>query len=236
MTNAQRLILSNQYYLMSQLDPENSEGYYRRAFYNWRTNQNEETIADFKKAIELNPSTYYVYNNLGYIYCVSKKDIRNGIKYLNKAFEIAKEKNPQGDPHLLFIDGMAFLRIGDYERAVKYFREALDWQVGCRGISDLYNLFEQQGKFDVMGQFLDSVCQVMECNNVCNLSRFYLSVHTQNWNEAKRYYHLLVENSVSISSWTNLYWMYVLKKTGNNVEADSIARTELLNNEQRASL
>ncbi|MDK9760312.1 YfbU family protein, partial [Vibrio sp. D173a] len=29
MTNAQRLILSNQYYLMSQMDPENSAKYQR---------------------------------------------------------------------------------------------------------------------------------------------------------------------------------------------------------------
>ncbi|MCM2248599.1 YfbU family protein, partial [Klebsiella pneumoniae] len=29
MTNAQRLILSNQYYLMSQMDPENSTKYQR---------------------------------------------------------------------------------------------------------------------------------------------------------------------------------------------------------------
>ena len=88
-----------------------------------------------------------------------------------------------------------------------------------------------QGKFDMMRQFLDSTCQVMECYNVCNLMRFFLSVNTKNWDEAKNYYKLLDRNTAILWS-ANLYWAYVLKKTGNPLEADSIARNDLSRSEK----
>ena len=127
-----------------------------------------------------------------------------------------------------------FLKLVITKRAEKYIREALDWQVGCGGIGNLCNIFLVQGKFDQAQQFLDSVCQEMECDNICNLNRFVLSVHSKNWDEAKRYYSRWAENSESDLSWTNLYWAFVLKKTGNIEEADSLARMELLSNEQLA--
>ena len=104
-----------------QLDPENSEGYLRRAYYFWNTVQPDKAISDFKKAIELTPSTHYVYLNLGQVYFGQKKDIRNGIKYINKAFEVAKEENPMIDPWMLVLRGWAFFEIGDYEKSGKIY-------------------------------------------------------------------------------------------------------------------
>jgi TolB-like protein/class 3 adenylate cyclase len=209
-----------------ELDPENADGYYKRAYYYWATVQPDLAISDFKKSIELVPPTHYVYLNLGQVYLLNKKDVRNGIKFIDKAFEVAKEKDPIIDPVMLANSGFAFTQIGEYERAEKYIKEALDWQVGCIGIRHLCRNFWMQGKFDMMLQFLDSTCQVMECYNVCNLMRFFLSVDTKNWDEAKNYYKLLDRNTAIVWS-ANLYWAYVLKKTGNPLEADSIAQNDL---------
>ncbi len=139
-----------------QLDPEDDNGYYMRASYYWQANQPDLAISDYKKAIELVPSTHYVYLNLGQLYITKKKDVRNGIKYIDKAFEVAKEKDPKIDPLMLSFSGLAFLDIGDYDIVEKYLREALDWQVGCGGISDICLMLKYQGKFDQTQQFLDS--------------------------------------------------------------------------------
>jgi TolB-like protein/Tfp pilus assembly protein PilF len=121
-----------------ELDPENADGYYKRAYYYWRTVQLDLAISDFKKSIELVPPTHYVYLNLGQLYIVDKKDVRNGIKYINKAFEVAKEKDPQIDPVMLAFSGFAFSQIGEYERAEKYIKEAVEWDIGCNGIRGLF--------------------------------------------------------------------------------------------------
>ncbi len=74
----------------------------------------------------------------------------------------------------------------------------------------------------------------MQCNDICNLNRFVLGVHTENWDEAKRYFHLWAGNSENVPSSINLYRAYILKKIGNIEEADSIARMELISYEERA--
>ena len=58
------------------------------------------------------------------LYITKKKDVRNGIKYID--IEVAKEKDPKIDPLMLSFSGLAFLDIGDYDIAEKYLREALD--------------------------------------------------------------------------------------------------------------
>jgi len=215
-----------------KLDPENSDGYYKRAYYYWATIQPDLAIADYKKSIEMGPPTHYVYLNLGQLYLANKKDVRNGIKYINKAFEIAREEDPMMDPVMSAFSGYPFMLTGQYDIAEKYIKEALEWQVGCSGIRLLCLNFSLQGKFDRIGQFLDSACQVMECNSICTMIRFFLSVQSENWEEAKHHYQQWDDNNLKEGSSGNLYWAYVLKKTGHPVEADSIARYDLSKSEQ----
>ncbi|NEO56621.1 MAG: tetratricopeptide repeat protein [Okeania sp. SIO3B5] len=79
-----------------QINPDNSFGYFRRAWTRvaledsekatWEEKDYEEAIADINKALELNPGNAFYYVSKGAIY-TRKEDYAQAIEYLNKAIE-----------------------------------------------------------------------------------------------------------------------------------------------------
>jgi tetratricopeptide (TPR) repeat protein len=224
---------------MIEINPEDAEGYYKRSYYYWLTIEIDKAIKDFEKAIELNPIHPYIPLNLGQLYCGHKKDLRNGIKYINQAFEVKRENSREMDmdPFMHLLSGFALTFFGDYRRAEEEIRTALEWNVGCRGISSFTNVQLLQGKIEKADIFLDSICQIVECNVICNQSRFLVSVYGGNLEEAFNYYNLWKNDSASLGidaiTNVNLYWAYVLKKTGVIEEAYAVANMVKTTEERR---
>ena len=79
-----------------KMNPDNSFGYFRRAYARvdlensekatWEEKDYEEAIADMNKALELNPGNILYYSFIGEIY-TRKEDYAKAIEYLTKAIE-----------------------------------------------------------------------------------------------------------------------------------------------------
>jgi TolB-like protein len=214
---------------MIRTHPEKAEGYYKRSYYYWLTIKPAKAIEDFQKAIDLNPNHAYIPLNLGQLYCQHKKDLRSGIKYINQAFEVIKENSGKMDvdPFMYLLSGYAFVTFGDYERAGRELKTALEWNVGCRGISAYTYLQLVQGKIEEAYVFLDSICHVAQCDVICYQSRFLVSVFDGNFEGATEHYNMWKEDSGNLGdnyiTNVNLYWAYVLKKMDNLEGAYAVA-------------
>jgi tetratricopeptide (TPR) repeat protein/predicted Ser/Thr protein kinase len=106
------------YERMIQLRPEAPEGYYHRG--NCKFELGEDPMADFDKAIDLDPRFYAAYTNRGRLHC-TRGDLPKGIADFTRAIQL----NPR--EHVAFQNrGTAKSQNGDLEGALPDYSRAIE--------------------------------------------------------------------------------------------------------------
>ncbi len=104
------------YYEKSILsDEKNSTYYYYRAMSNEKLGKVQETVADLKKTIELDPNFSGAYNFLGYLYAEQNMELPESIRLIQKAIEIEPD-NPSYQDSL----GWVLYRLSRYEESLHH--------------------------------------------------------------------------------------------------------------------
>lgn len=173
-----------------KIDPERASGYQLRAIgYSWM-GQSDLAIESFLKAIEIEPDNIWINSELARAYC-RKQDLENGLPYLQKALNMNYDLNPG----IILNTGEVLMYIGYYEKADEYVRKAIDLNVGCQGIQRHCECLIGQGEISKAQQFLDSICDISDCDKLCNLYKFYVNMCKKEYKAAEVYYNKFLEFS-----------------------------------------
>jgi tetratricopeptide (TPR) repeat protein len=119
--------------------------------------------------------------------------------------------------------GWTFLDIGDYERALKYFRTSIDLRPICSWNVRLYfRALESQGKYDESQHFVDSVCNVTDCDLECARLRFHNLLNRQEYGQAEMNFKEFLHDGGLPSLFDSIYVAYMYKKLDRESEAVTI--------------
>lgn len=101
--------------------PDNVNILYARALTAEKIERLDVTFSDLEKIIKLDPANGQALNALGYTLVDRTDRLKEGLEYINKAYEL----NP-GDAAILDSLGWANYRLGNHEEALKYLRLAFE--------------------------------------------------------------------------------------------------------------
>jgi AraC-like DNA-binding protein/tetratricopeptide (TPR) repeat protein len=194
-----------------ETDPEAPLGYWTLANHYYDLGPPDLCIQNFSKTVELLPKEPGPHIKLAYQYIVHKHDIEKGWPYLQKAFRL----NPL-NPYNYLVISQIYLFIGEYDKAREHALKpmVIDDNNSCWAL-DIYNqAFAQQNNFKLQLQFLDSICNITSCQDLCNKAYWYLSLHDKDFKKAEQDYDLLIKGESNLQLFDSTYLSYMYKQLG----------------------
>jgi Flp pilus assembly protein TadD len=93
---------------------------------NLRLGKQRQAIADYERAIELDPENREAMNNLAWLLATARDDrLRNGQRAVELARQLDKATS-RANPHTLSTLAAAYAEVGDFEAAVAALRQAVE--------------------------------------------------------------------------------------------------------------
>ena len=180
----------------------------------------DSAVKYFQKLVEVSPNDPYSNIGLGRVLVVGQFDVIKGLPFLQKAIEIGG--NSLSEP-LLYI-GNAYFIIGEYTKALKYFKKTLLLEPSWCGINRFYsNILFIQGRYQEALNFLDSIQNFSPCQNSSDVMRFYYYTFQRDFKNAEVYYNKSLNSGKSYFNeceiYLDVYFNYLLKETGRKNEA-----------------
>lgn len=117
-----------------KVDEKNFLAYQGRADAHLRLGEQAEAVADYDKALELDPTSSHILNNLAWLLATSPDSkVRNGarsIELAKKACELTEYKQA----HILSTLAAGYAETGDFKSAIEWSQKAVD--LGDEGVDD----------------------------------------------------------------------------------------------------
>jgi tetratricopeptide (TPR) repeat protein len=111
---------------LEETDPANSAIFRGRGDLNLRLGKQRQAIADYERAIELDPENREAMNNLAWLLATARDDrLRNGQRAVELARQLDKATS-RANPHTLSTLAAAYAEVGDFEAAVAALRQAVE--------------------------------------------------------------------------------------------------------------
>jgi tetratricopeptide (TPR) repeat protein len=123
----------------------------------------------FLKVYEFEPNNGWVNLALAQLNFNNRNDIIKAMPHYWKAYEMLGKTEPGLNSEI----GLAYADIGYYSRAEALNRQAMNIREECMFMRDILGLYFIQGKYDQMNYFLDSICGITTCEELCTWTRFY---------------------------------------------------------------
>ena len=128
-----------------RIDPKFARAYYNRGLVYGKKGDSRRAVADFQEAMRLDPGDSSPYNSAAWILASCSADkCRDGAKAVELATK-ACSLTSWKDPDYLDTLGVAYAEVGDFEQAIKFEKQALqfpEWAdkqgEGARKRLDLY--------------------------------------------------------------------------------------------------
>lgn len=200
------------------LNPEAETGYFLKGQVYDRMGKTDLAIEYFSRSIDLGGNHPWAEFTIGLNYCIIKNDYVRGLPYMVKAIH-----NGGGGTEMYNLIGWTLLHLGDYKRAIKYFKASMDKRPACTGNIWGYSwTLAIQGKFKESMQFTDSMCAVIECKFECERLRLRVHTYLSEYGQAEMAYNQFVEAGGSPDIEDSVYISLVYKKLGKEREAISI--------------
>jgi len=196
------------------LDPENPKALNEMAHYYFYTNASDSALKYWKKTLEY-PSLeerYWSYLGIGQVLFFQKNRVIESLPYYQKALEAGGDTIAGINMNI----GMLFYAIGDYEKAYSYARKALYISPTCNYAREAFTFLLGGKNYEKTLHFIDSVKNVIPCEQLCNVMRVHLFTVLRLYDSASVYL-----NRIDIRYFDNadLYYNYFLIETGKRNEA-----------------
>jgi TolB-like protein len=217
------------------IDAQLDEAYFLRGEYYRQNGDLERAIADYDKAIRINPNFYDAFRSKGTLYVWESPDIVKGLENLYKALSLASIDDR---PELLRNIGGTMSGLGYFDQARKYFKEAFDidgdrhadmW----RRVSIEFSLQHYQEALRLAREAYS-----LDTNRLINL-HFFIYTHPEHIEEA--YTHALKVIEKSERTGVPIYFQshrigYIFYQMGNMTEADKFFRQQIFYSEESIKL
>ncbi len=203
-----------------ELDPENEYINTLLGRYYFSMGKWDLALEYFKKSIELEQNKYWPYYMTGIIYLYIKNDVMQGFRYIDIAVD--KASGEYGTFDFLGLIGLAFARIGDYEKAEEYFLASITLRPSCGWIDFYAASLLYTGKSDKCMQFLDSISIVSDCERNCIRGKFLAHFYNRDFVSAEEILEQYAQAGYSLRTEDSLYLAYIYSKTGREEKTTSM--------------
>lgn len=187
-------------------------------------NQPGQAIPLIQKNIDLDPGSPWGYLAMGQIYQWTLEDPVKGLIHYQKAYNSMGNMYPEINSQI----GQAFCQIGAYDKAEKYYLEAIrkaELEIPeCRWILRITDILLSLGKFERTHQFLDSICNISECTRECNKARFDVFLYQRDYKKALDIFNTLIQSGEIIDYRDSVTLAFIYKKLGREKEATTIIK------------
>ena len=196
-----------------KLEPEHDYGYFVLANCYQSMEKFNLSIENFLKTIELQPNASGPLAKLAYLYITKKQDVVKGLPYLKRSIEL----QPLRELDYL-IASECYFYIGDYEKAKEYAMKSFifgDVYTGW-GIQIYNHTLARQNKTRERLQFLDSICSITNCKDICNKAYWYLNLDLNDFEQAEKDYDQFIEAGGGLQLHDSIFLAYMYKQLGRN--------------------
>jgi tetratricopeptide (TPR) repeat protein len=188
------LIASEEYdsaFLLSKrifdIDGEKERGYGLRGEIYFFSEKFDLAIRNYRKAIDLapkdQPEVWWPYA-LSRVY-YRKNDIIRALKTIRETAGINNDLSSVAASW----QARCYEGLGDFEKAEKlYLKNLYETNESCWGIENYTRNLIIQSRFDDAVRFLDAICQIKDCNKVCQSCLFYTYLFSKDFIRAEAIY------------------------------------------------
>jgi TolB-like protein/class 3 adenylate cyclase/Tfp pilus assembly protein PilF len=198
-----------------ELDPNSGHPYVQKGvLYMIYLDKPDSAYKYLIKGLELNPNHCWTNLAMGQFYFFCKYDIINALPYYQRAYQLKGESAPEVN----FNIGYIYWSIGDYPKAEKYFTRALQLRQECNLITWNDHFLYYQGRYDEAVQFLDSMCRISACEQICDIERFHIYTLKKEFEQAEKHYIKAIEAGYQPHTFDYISIAYLYKETGRENE------------------
>ena len=196
-----------------KLKPEADYGYFVLAACYQSMEIFNLSIENFLKGIELRPNSSGPLAKLGYLYITKKQDVVKGLPYLKRSIELQPLKELE-----YLIASECYFYIGDYEKAKEYAMKSFIFgDVYTSWAIRIYNqTLARQNKTRERLQFLDSICSITNCKDICNKAYCYLNLDLNDFEQAEKDYDQFIEAGGEFKLHDSIFLANMYKQLGRN--------------------
>jgi len=193
------------------IDPETGYGYWILGTCYKEKGLFDLSIENFLKAIELLPHVPGPHMQLGSLYITKKQNVREGLPHLKKSLNL----RPLDELNQL-VASECYFYIGDYEKAQEHAINSfiLGEKYTCWGIRCYYQTLSAQDEKKEELHFLDSICNVTNCKDFCNIGYWYLNLNLNEFEHAEKNYDQLIEAGDRFLLFDSIFLAYMYKQLG----------------------
>jgi TolB-like protein/AraC-like DNA-binding protein len=194
-----------------KLDPEEGFGYWILGTCYKETGLFDLSIENFLKATELLPHVPGPHMHLGSLYITKKQNVKAGLPHLIRSLEL----RPLDELNQL-VASECYYYIGDYEKAKEHAMNSfiLGEKYTCWGIRRYHMALSARNTAKEELHFLDSICKITNCNDICNISYWYLNLDLNDFEQAEKDYDQLMETGDRFLLFDSIYLAYMYKQLG----------------------
>ena len=201
------------YYCMKaiQLDQEEGFSYWILGECYKKMELFDLSIENYLKAYEVYPYVPGPNMNLGYLYITKKQDVINGLPYL----KLSLEQRPLDELNQL-VASECYSYMGDYEKAKEHALKSfnLGHKYTSWGIQCYHGALVAMNKFSEDLQFLDSICNIKDCED--NLFNIYWALHLnmEDFEMAENRYEKLIKKGGRLELYDSIFLAYMYQQLG----------------------
>jgi len=203
-----------------ELSPDSHGAYLGKGMVYMFTNRPDSAYQYIAKGYELVPNDPSANLLFAQYYRFARNDYLKALPFFHRAYELGGES-----AEICGNIGHIYWTLGLYSFAEKYYNQAMGLSQECLFISHYSLILEFQKKYEEGMHFLDSICAIRTCRDLCEINKFRIAVDRKAFDQAEEYYSNIQSIDGRLNDYEKIYLGYFYKNKNKEMEADSLLRS-----------